>query len=178
MIPVGRGSPGQRKVFPTTEVPNTPRIGYVAKLERQRVALLAQERGKRGQWYWLSFVNKSGFLGGAILWAHGIETSVLRARELNISRGFRGTVEVFCEPISARVMKEHIPSDLRNRLLSEDEVLEQLEARRMLCGRTALKHPCYGHGNSTCARWRPDKSANSSCVHPRLRRVSGQLPSA
>jgi len=109
---------------------HTPRIAEVAKLERQRATLIAQEHRKRGQGYWLSFVNKSGFLGGAILWAHGIETAVLRARELNISRGFRGQVEVFCEPISARVMKDHIPADLRNRLLSEDEVLERLNGRR------------------------------------------------
>jgi hypothetical protein len=33
---------------------------------------------------------------------------MLRARELNISRGFRGKVEVFCEPIPARAVKEHI----------------------------------------------------------------------
>jgi hypothetical protein len=100
-------------------------------LERQRAKQLAQEHRKHGQWYWLSFANKRGFLGGAILWAHGIETAVLRARELNITRGFRGTVEVFCEPIPARVMKEHIPSNLRNRLLFEDEVLDRLEGRMM-----------------------------------------------
>ena len=81
---------------------HTPRIAEVAKLERQRATRLAQERRKRGQWHWLSFVNKSGFLGGAIVWAHGMETAVLRARELKISGGFRGEVEVFCEPIPAR----------------------------------------------------------------------------
>jgi len=105
---------------------HTPRIAEVAKLERQRAAELARERRKRGQWQWLSFANQNGFLGAAILWAHGVETATLRARELHISRGFRGQVEVFCEPISARVMKDHIPADLRNRLLSEDEVLERL----------------------------------------------------
>ena len=110
---------------------HTPRIPEVAKLERQRAQLLAQERRQRGQWHWLSFVNRSGFLGGAIVWAHGIETAVLRARELNISRGFRGKVEVFCEPIPARIMKEHIPADLRNRQLSETEVLERLEGWSM-----------------------------------------------
>jgi hypothetical protein len=69
-----------------------PRIPEVAKLERLRANQLAQERRQRCQWYWLSFVNKGGFLGAAILWAHGIETAVLRARELNISSGFRGEV--------------------------------------------------------------------------------------
>jgi hypothetical protein len=52
------------------------------------------------------------FLNEVIVWAHGIEKAVLQARRLNINRGFRGKVEVFCEPIHARVMKEHIPSDL------------------------------------------------------------------
>lgn len=57
---------------------HTSRIADVAKLERQRAKLLAQERRQRGQWHWLSFVNRNGFLGGAIVWAHGIETAVLR----------------------------------------------------------------------------------------------------
>ena len=99
----------------------------VAKLERQRAKQLTEERRNRGRWYWLSFANQWGFLGGAIVWAHGIETAVLRARELNISGGFRGEVDVFCEPIAAAVMKTHIPADLRNRLLSEIEVLERLK---------------------------------------------------
>ena len=108
-----------------------PRTADVAKLERVQAAQLAQERRRRGQWYWLSFVNKTGFLAGAIVWAHGIETAVLRARELNIGRGFRGKVEVFCEPITTRIMKEHVPADLRNRLLTEAEVLTRLEGKRV-----------------------------------------------
>jgi hypothetical protein len=51
----------------------------------------------------------------------------VRARDLNISRDFRKTVEIFCEPIPTRVMKEHIPPDLRNRLLSQEEVRSRLE---------------------------------------------------
>jgi hypothetical protein len=108
---------------------HTPPPADISKLERRRTRLLAREHRRRGRWYWLSFANKSGFLGGAIVWAHGIETAVLRARKLEISSGFRGTVEVFCEPIPARIVKEHIPGDLRNRLLSEAEVLERLEGR-------------------------------------------------
>lgn len=108
----------------------TSRIVGIADLAGE-VATLVQERRKCGQWHWLSFANKTGFLGGAVVWAHGIETSVLRARELKISRGFRGTVEVFCEPIPARIVREHVPADLRNRLLSEDDVLERLKGRRI-----------------------------------------------
>ena len=103
----------------------------VAKLERKRAKQLAQERRQRGGWYWLGFVNNSRFLGGAIVWAHGLETAVLRARELNVSRAFRGQLEVFCESISARDMKERVPANLRNRLLSDAEVLEQLDGQHL-----------------------------------------------
>jgi hypothetical protein len=116
---------------PPAEVANAPCIADVAKLERQRAKQLARERRQRGLWYWLSFANKRGFLGGTIVWAHGIETAVLRARELNISSGFHGEVEIFCEPIPDRIMKEHISADLRNRLLSEDEVLGRLKGLRI-----------------------------------------------
>jgi hypothetical protein len=101
-----------------------------SKLERQHAALIAEERRKRGQWYWLSFANSIGFLGGAIVWAQGIETAVLRARELNISGGFRGDVDVFCEPIPTDVVRRHIPTDLRNRLLAENEILQRLKGYR------------------------------------------------
>ena len=104
----------------------TQGIAEVNKLEHQRARQMVQERRRRGQWHWLSFANRYGFLGGAIVWAHGVETAVLRARELQISRGFRGEVEILCEPIPTRVMKAHIPVELRNRLLSETEVMERL----------------------------------------------------
>ena len=105
---------------------HTKHITNVRNLECQRAQQITQERRRRGQWHWLSFANRYGFLGGAIVWAHGVETAVLRARELQISRGFRGEVEIFCEPIPTRVMKAHIPAELRNRLLSETEVMERL----------------------------------------------------
>src|SRR5689334_15384783 len=110
---------------------SAPRIANTHDLEHQRAKLLAQERRRRGQWHWLSFANKRGFLGAAVVWARGIETAVQRARELHISRGFRGNVEVFCEPISASVIKKHVPQDLRNRLLAEAEVLQHLQGRRV-----------------------------------------------
>jgi hypothetical protein len=97
------------------------------KNDRPDALEMAKERRRRGQWYWLSFATRRGFLGGAIVWAHGIDTAVLRARALNISKNFRGQVEVFCEPVPARVMQGHIPADLRNRLLSADEIRERLQ---------------------------------------------------
>ena len=110
---------------------HTSGIAEVCHLEQQRVKQLAQERRKRGQWFWLSFANENGFLGGAIVWAHGIETAVLRARNLNISQSFRGEVEVFCEPIPSRIMKRHVPPELRNRRLSQSEVRKRLAGHRI-----------------------------------------------
>jgi hypothetical protein len=120
----------------------TPRPAKVANLERKRAKELARERRQRGGWYWLGFANNSRFLGGAIVWAHGFETATLQARKLNITRAFRGQLETFCESISARDM-ERVPASLRNRLLSENEVLEQLDGQHLFddaIGRTGLKH--------------------------------------
>ena len=103
----------------------TPRMVEVAKLERKRAKQLAQERRQRGGWYWLGFANNSRFLGAAIVWAHGFETAAQRARKLNISHGFRGQLEIYCDSISAGDMRECVPADLRNRLLSQTEILEQ-----------------------------------------------------
>jgi hypothetical protein len=99
------------------------------KNDRPHALEVANPRGTRGRWYWLSFATRRGFLGGAIVWAYDIDTAVLRARTLNISKEFRGKVEVFCEPIPARAMKKHIPADLRNRLLSAEEIRERLQGR-------------------------------------------------
>jgi hypothetical protein len=82
-------------------------------------------RRQRGGWYWLGFANNSRFLGAAIVWAHGFETAAQRARKLNISHGFRGQLEIYCDSISAGDMRECVPADLRNRLLSQTEILEQ-----------------------------------------------------
>jgi hypothetical protein len=105
------------------------RLAELSQIDLREARILAQESMRRGQWYWLSFANNTRFLGGAIVWARGIETAVLRARALDISRDFRGIVDVFCEPVPRRVMKDHVPPDLRNRLLSRDEITERLEAR-------------------------------------------------
>jgi len=120
---------------------STPRPAKVADVEQKRAKEVARERRQRGGWYWLGFANNSRFLGGAIVWAHGFETAALRARKLNISYGFRGQLETFCESISARDMRECVPADLRNRLLSETDILEQLAGQHLFddaIGRTGL----------------------------------------
>ena len=64
---------------PAAELTDKSGIAAVG-VGRYSIAELARERQKRAQWYWLSFANNRGFLGGAIVWAHGIETAVQRAR--------------------------------------------------------------------------------------------------
>jgi hypothetical protein len=100
------------------------------KNDRPHVLEVGKERRTRG-WYWLSFATRQGFLGGAVFWAYDIDTAVLRARTLNISQAFRGRVEVFCELIPAQVMQSHVPADLRNRLLSAEEIRERLQGRQL-----------------------------------------------
>jgi hypothetical protein len=126
-----RSRPKARQVR-SADVADKPLLPEVAKMEQECAAQFARERQKRPQWHWLSFANNAGFLGGAIVWAHGVETAVLRARNLSISRGFSNTVDVFCEQIPRRVMKEHVPPDLRNRLLSGEEVRRRLNGRSIV----------------------------------------------
>ena len=126
---MGRISKPKRTQLPGPATSKRPRLVELAKMDRREARILAQERLRRGQWYWLSFANNTRFLGGAIVWARGIETAVLRARELEISSGFRGMVNVFCEPVPRRLMKNHVPPDLRNRLLSKEDITERLEGR-------------------------------------------------
>jgi hypothetical protein len=121
----------------------TPRPAKIANLERKRAKELARERRQRGGWYWLGFANNSRFLGAAIVWAHGFETAALRAQQLNIRHGFRGQLEIYCDSISARDMRECVPADLRNRLLSQTEILEQLAGQHLfddMIGHRGLKY--------------------------------------
>ena len=126
---MGRINKPKSTRLPASGTPKRLPTAEVVKMDRQEARVLAQERLRRGQWYWLSFANNTGFLGGAIVWARGIETAVLRARELEISSGFRGMVNVFCEPVPRRLMKNHVPPDLRNRLLSKEDITERLEGQ-------------------------------------------------
>ena len=100
----------------------------VTRLETERASQLAQERRNRGRWYWLSFATDYEFLGACVVWAHGMETAVLHARNLKISSGFRGEVEIFCEPLPRSVMQK-VPADLRNRLLSERVMRKRLRCK-------------------------------------------------
>src|ERR1035437_11103801 len=97
---------------------------------KQRKALEAELQRKR-RWYYISFANVEGHLGSAIVRAHGELTAEQRCRELNIHPGNGpGIGDVVCMALGWRDM-QRIREDLRNRLLSEKEVLDRLEGTRL-----------------------------------------------
>lgn len=93
----------------------------------RRAALLADERRHTPRWHFLSFADERGFRGGAIVWSYGFLTAIQRATDLGINPGG----EVLCTPIPRRDLVR-ISSDLRNRLLSEDQIRNQLEGDSVL----------------------------------------------
>jgi hypothetical protein len=88
----------------------------------RRALLIAEERQHKACWIYLSFATGYAFLGGAIVRGHGFLTAIQRASDLNINPGG----EVMHRPLNWRHMKR-IPTDLRNRLLSKEEVETRLE---------------------------------------------------
>jgi hypothetical protein len=92
----------------------------------RRAAIIAEEHRHAARWHYLSFADDTGFRGGVIVRAYGFLTAVQRATDLGINPGG----EVMCTPIPRKDLWRVLP-DLRNRLLSEDEVRNRLEGRRM-----------------------------------------------
>jgi hypothetical protein len=88
----------------------------------ERAQRVADERKQSPGWFYLSFATQDEFLGAAIVRAHGILTAVQRASELGIYPGG----EIMCQAILRRNLSR-FPRDLRNRLLSPQEVCERLE---------------------------------------------------
>jgi hypothetical protein len=78
--------------------------------------LLAQEYGEPERWFYLSFASEGGFLGGAIIKAHGITDAVMKTLKLKINPGG----EVMALPI---IDESKLPDEtFRNRLLNRNEV--------------------------------------------------------
>jgi hypothetical protein len=92
----------------------------------RRAAIIAEERSHAARWHFLSFAGETSFLGGAIVRSYGFLTSVQRASDLGINPGG----EVMCTQIPRKDVWR-VPADLRNRLLSEEEVRERLDGRRV-----------------------------------------------
>jgi hypothetical protein len=94
---------------------------------------LREERQQPRRWFYLSFVDNSGFLGAAVVRAQGELTAVQRTKDLGIyPLGPDAYIpnDVMCTPLNWRDMKR-IPKDLRDRLLTEGEVRERLEGKRV-----------------------------------------------
>ncbi|SRR5579875_4219716 len=85
---------------------------------RRAAAPVSESKQPLG-WYYLSFANEFRFLGAAIVWARGLHTAVERARQLGIHPGG----QVACWSIPKEDV-HRVPADMRNRLLSEAEVIE------------------------------------------------------
>lgn len=49
--------------------------------------LLREESTKEPQWWWLSFADNRGWLGGICVFASGITSAVLRTHQLGINPG-------------------------------------------------------------------------------------------
>jgi hypothetical protein len=88
----------------------------------RRALLIAEERQHKARWIYLSFATGYEFLGAAIVRGHGFLTAIQRASDLNINPGGG----VMSRALNWRHMKR-IPADLRNRLLSKEEVDTRLE---------------------------------------------------
>lgn len=89
-------------------------------------AIIAEEHRHAARWHYLSFADDTGFLGGVIVRSYGFLTVIQRATDLGINPGG----EVMSTPIPRNDLWR-VAKDLRNRLLSEDEVPDRLEGRRM-----------------------------------------------
>ena len=92
----------------------------------RRAAIIAEERRHAARWHFLSFADDTRFLGGVIVRSYGFLTSIQRATDLGINPGG----DVMSTPIPRKDLWR-VPTDLRNRLLSEDEVEDRLEGRSM-----------------------------------------------
>jgi hypothetical protein len=81
-----------------------------------------QEREKNPEsWFYLSFASGRAFLGGAIVRANGPASAIQRAVGIGIHFADAG---VECTPVTDEELAEHIPAELRDRLLTEEEVRE------------------------------------------------------
>ncbi len=88
----------------------------------RKAEALARERKQPESLFYLSFASGTGFLGAAVVRAHAILTAVQRCDELGINPGG----EVACWPISKRDGRR-VALDLRDRLLTAEEVIERLD---------------------------------------------------
>ena len=86
-----------------------------AQFQSRIQAVLAEERKQPEHWLYLSFANASGFLGGVVLWTHGVTHALRRCRELGINPGG--------EVLSIRILDGKIPpTEFCEKLLTQEEI--------------------------------------------------------
>lgn len=78
---------------------------------------LLEEAGNPDEYFYHSFADDSGFLGGVMVAASGHATSLRRAHKMGINPGG----EVLTQTISAEVWKR-IPDEFKWRLLTKEDV--------------------------------------------------------
>lgn len=81
--------------------------------ERRIKALLAEELTRPPRWWYLSFADRTGWLGGVFIYAPGFTHAVLKTHQLKINPGG--------EVCGASVTEEP-PVEFQNRLLGLDDL--------------------------------------------------------
>jgi hypothetical protein len=74
------------------------------------------------EWFFISFADNARFLGGCVVRARGPRDAINRTSKLGIYPGG----EAMCQALPEDQM-HRVPTDLRNRLLTEWEVMEKLQ---------------------------------------------------
>ena len=98
-----------------------PAFATPEEFDLRTAQLLMVEAQEPEEWWYLSFAEKKGFLGGLYIRARGIMDATLRARMLGLNPG--GEVMSW-GPISQEGMDAMVPEEKRGRLLSKEEVNE------------------------------------------------------
>lgn len=88
---------------------------FTVKSLMERIQSGVDGNGPTGLWY-LSFANETGFLGGCFVEAKGASTATHRAHQLGINPGG--------EVLARESDPEKVPVDVRNRLLTKDQLTE------------------------------------------------------
>jgi hypothetical protein len=85
---------------------------------QQALRLLEEEHAQPERWWYLSFNDHSGFLGGLFIKAHGIVDGVMKARRQRLNPD--GEVTALPCPDESKLP----PEEFRNRLLTKADLEE------------------------------------------------------
>jgi hypothetical protein len=87
---------------------------------RRLARIIAEEHSHSPRWFYISFSGDTDFLGATFVRAHGVQTAIQRARDLDIYPSLH-VEDVLCLPILRKDLYR-VPAKMRNRLLNEAEV--------------------------------------------------------